>query len=545
MTRFTRLISLSIYAAALAMPLSLSAISQTPHQPTDTEREMAQAIMQVYNDEIAANPAAYEALYRRAAIFYNDGMYLRALQDIDNAIRYIPADNTDLRCAALSLRANIFMMQNQYDKALDDLVIANNLVTDDYILIYQLANAEYECGRYADAKRDYQRLRRLNSRSVEGLVGLARVAIQEHNLGLANDYIDQAVTLAPNDADIYMRRASVRRQLSNNTGATEDYISALSLGESARAVSGIVELSDSDYPAVMSTLSDAISQAPSVGIFYYIRASIAMAHYHYRDALADFDTMVSREMMSVPGIYDGMAQCQLALGQYEAALSNVAIACAESPESGSYLATKARIELAMGRNTEALETAAAAIAAARKAGLKGSEEVMVLRTAAFAQLAVGKAAEAAETLAEAVFDEPLIPDNYLYRASILADDLKDREAARDLCRRAADLGLDTANAESLYGFALLGAGDADSAKKWATEILSAADPHGRANYLCACLYARLGDTESALRCVENALAAGYANYYQWALEDHEPITVAPLRKLPAYEALLARFASLF
>ena len=49
---------------------------------------MTKAMMEVYDQEIAANPKAYEVYFRRANEYYKFNQYLRALSDIDNAIKY-------------------------------------------------------------------------------------------------------------------------------------------------------------------------------------------------------------------------------------------------------------------------------------------------------------------------------------------------------------------------------------------------------------------------------------------------------------------------
>ena len=53
------------------------------------------------------------------------------------------------------------------------------------------------------------------------------------------------------------------------------------------------------------------------------------------------------------------------------------------------------------------------------------------------------------------------------------------------------------------------------------------------------------DTAKALECMERSLALGYANRYDWTANTDGRITVAPLRTLPAFSALLARFNHIF
>ena len=108
------------------------------------------------------------------------------------------------------LRAGIYNQTAHHMEALADLNSAVMLDAENYHAIYQRANTEFELGMYTEAKTDYQRLQRINSRSLESLLGLARVAVKENNLGMANEYLEQAVGLDVNNPEIYTRRASVK-----------------------------------------------------------------------------------------------------------------------------------------------------------------------------------------------------------------------------------------------------------------------------------------------------------------------------------------------
>ncbi len=517
------------------LSVAIISIALAGRAQTSTNDEMARAIMGVYNQEIKEDPTNYEALYRRAAQFYAEGSYIRALQDVDNALKYAPSDAVDIRVASYSLRANILMMQQKYAAALDDLNIACSLMHDDYILTYQKANVEFELGNYAAAKADYNRLRRLNNRSVESLVGLARVAVQENNLGLANDYIDQALELAPNDGDSYLRRASVRRLLKNNTGAAEDYMSALALGQTARAIQGIVELSDIDYPAVITTLSDAMQQAPEVGIYCYLRGVTALNHYHYNDALRDFNTIIDRGLINDAAVYDALARCQLALGQYQQALDNSTMATSSSPSTPEYHATRAKVLYAMGRSDESLRELQ-----------KAPEDSDSKLLKADICIAANDDITASTTLADIIFSTPELAQAYITRAWLLSNRLNDRQGARDLLTRVLDMSsADDNDPESLRGFALMNAGRRDEARKWAERIATNADPHGRADYVAACLYAQLGDNDAAIERVEAAMKKGYADYDAWTRDSRPVFSIAPLRSDSRFTDLLSKYASLF
>ena len=204
----------------------LAALSLSAFQPVDNP--MTRAVLKVYEEQLKADPTDWDTWLRAANEYYTHSEYSRALNDVDNALKYIPADNKDDRFRALMLRASIYQQTGQKEPELTDLNSAVAIDPTSYVAIYQRANCLYELERYAEAKTDYKRLQAMNSRSVEALVGQARIAVKENNLGLANEMLDQAVAIDPNNADYYVRRATVRRSMGNHRGAVEDLLLALS-----------------------------------------------------------------------------------------------------------------------------------------------------------------------------------------------------------------------------------------------------------------------------------------------------------------------------
>ena len=113
---------------------------------------MTKAMMEVYDQEIAANPKAYEVYFRRANEYYKFNQYLRALSDIDNAIKYAPAEDGDMLFQCYSLRGDIYQMLGKTQEALADFTQALKFDPTSFMALYQKANCEYELGQYAEAK---------------------------------------------------------------------------------------------------------------------------------------------------------------------------------------------------------------------------------------------------------------------------------------------------------------------------------------------------------------------------------------------------------
>lgn len=527
--RFNRLFAAAILAASVAG----GAYAQGLSDP------MTKAMMEIYDQEIAANPQAYDIYFRRANEYYKFDQYLRALSDIDNAIKYAPKDDSDLLFQCYSLRGDTYQMLGKFEEALADYTQALNIDPTSFMALYQKANTEYELGRYADAKADYSRMRANNARSAEALTGLARIAVKENNLGLASSYMDDAVSMMPADSDIYIRRSSIRQMLGNNTGAVDDLIMAISIDSAPKAFSRLVEISNEDYPAVVTALSNAVSQAPDQGMFYYIRGVIAQAHNHFPAAIADFQKIIDDNMYNYAGIYGSLAECYYALCDFDRALENINQAIGMGADNAPYKITLSKICRAQGRHQQALDAVDAALER-----MPRSQEAQMQKGLCLYSL--GKYDQASTIFGELIMDDPNAPMNFMMQAWTLADGLGKAQNATAIYKRMLDIDSDWSKPNSLRGFPLLFTDKTKDALQWAQQIIDDnRDTDGSVNYMAACLYAQAGETEKAYECIENALNKGYSNRYNLTMLNDARVNIAPLRKGDRLEKIMSSYSYIF
>lgn len=525
----------------IALALVCAAAIGTAAAQSGIQNPITQAVLQVYAEELEENPNDYSVLMSRADEYYRHSEYIRSLDDVNRVLELVPATDEDTKVRALILRAGIYNETKRYEGALADLAAADEISPDSYYIIYQKANTEYQLGKYPQARGDYQRLIRVNPRQAEAYIGLARVAVKENNLGTANEMLESAVNLDPNNAETYVRRASVRRLIGDHNGAVDDLILALSTdNKHERALQELIDYGNTNYAATMASLSSAITQAPSVGMFRYIRAVIAQAHYHYLAAIQDYRYILDENLYNYYGIYASIAECQYALGDYDEALGSIDYALGMIRDNADYFVLRSKILRALKRNDDAVEAAAAGLAVDR-------QSCPALVEMALAYVGIGNYDEASNLLGEAILNDAENPQYRMLRAWVLETFLNRPKPAEQLYQIVSEFdNFYIDNPRSLKGFALLFLGKTDEAVNWMNNILdTVVDNDGLIHYYGACFFAQAGDSDKAMACARQSLELGYANYHDWTEAIDGRINVAPLRDDLTFLNLLHKYNAIF
>ncbi len=510
-------------------------------QSRGIDNPVTKAVLEVYQVMLRQNPDDYMTWFRRANEYYRHDEYLKALKDINEALQRTPITDSDLRYQEYMLRAGIYNQTGRKTEALADLNEACRLDPESYAAIYQRANTEYELENFAEAKNDYLRLQRMNSRSAEAPLGLARIAIRENNLGMANDYLEQAVALDPNNPETYVRRSSVRKLMGNHNGAVDDLLLAISINSDyTKAIEALVDYGNTNYAATMTGLSEAIRQAPQVGMFWYLRAVIAQAHYRYSAAIDDYRHIIDNGLYKYQGLYASIAECEYALGEFDKALSNIDYALGMSTNEAPNFTLKSKILRALGRYDEAVEAAARALSVDRN-------DADGLAEMGLCYMAKENYKEASALFGEAIMTNAENPYYYMLRAWLQLEYMNQPEAAKGYYEQVNEMDffyID--NVRSLKGFAQLFLDQYTRAEGWMNNIVTTVtDNDGLVNYYAACFYCAAGDYDRALNCAEASMKAGYGNIYNWMYNNDARINVAPLRDDLRFLNLLHRYEGVF
>lgn len=521
-----------------ALALTAGAFAQSP-----TQADFNRAVMQAYEEMLRENYKDYETLFRRAHTLYTGGDYMRALDDLDKALKYAPASDTDTRFSIYALRAECFRALKRYSQALAEANEALKIDPMSTAMLNLRGEIAYDLGQYDTAKADFSKLLRIQPRSQEAFYGLALVAVKENNLGLADDYMQKAIALTPSDSRVYVRSAKVKQAAGSHDDAVAYLLRAIATDSNdSEALPALVELANSNYAAVNAGLTSAINRQPRQPLYYFLRGSIAAAHNHYVPAIEDFSYIVDENLYEMSSLYSSLAECYYALGKYETALEKIDMAITKLEQNDDaclYYTVRSRILRATGNFDKAKTSIDRALDFSPENVEATVEKALVLTS-------LKEAAEASALLGEVVMSNPYEPMNYLTRAWVLNDFLNQPKAAKALYGRVIGLELDhSERIGSMLGFAQLFDGKTAAATAWIDAILAEPDYDGTNHYYGACFYAWAGKTDKALDCMEKSLKAGYADYHNWTAESDSRVNVLPIRDTPRFKALLEQYKSLF
>lgn len=497
-----------------------------------------EAVLKVYDEQLAKEPNDYSTLLARANQYYYFGRVDDAMTDVNSALALIPTKEKEMRYDALMLRARLFDQQGAFEGEIADLTEAANLVPSSLACTDMLAKVCLKVGRLDEAEANFKAIQRAEPLNYDAMYGMAQVALKRNDFEAATNHVDKAVGLFAAEPQVYINRADILERMNQFEPAALDLVSAFSIGDkSGVALQRLVTMADAHYDQVMSALGTTIDKAPRGGLFYYIRASIAMDHFHYGQALKDLKSIIDNNLYDYHSVFYKAARCQYELMQYVEALNNVnrAIAMNESGDA-DYLLLKAQCERRMG-NGDNFDTAMNTLSGV--AAIDGKHLGTLLEQARI-HIAKRESRPAMIYLNAAIdyTDQPSA-EALLLRGWLNKYRNNDAVTATADFERVAQLNDDTAH--GLRGFALHELGRADEAKQWAQKIVeNTSMAGGEAYYYAAALYSDMGEDKLAIEAFKKCLANGFGSLFEVRVNEDPYVNLKLVRRLADFETLVSQ-----
>lgn len=498
------------------------------------EDKISQAVMKVYDEYIAKNPNDYNTLFMRAnQLFYNKS-YDAALADVDRTIQLAPSKETELLYDAYMLRAKLYELKTNYDAALADVDKAAAIDPTSLSWVDMKGKIAYAKGDYTTAETQFKTILQRQPRNFDAMFCLGCVAAKQGNPEDAMAWVNQAMSLYPAEAQVYMNRAYVQELLGKYRDASDTYLIAMSsTDDNGAAISRLFRLADSHYDDVMASLRSATDDNPRVGIFYRVRSAIALKYMHYGQALRDLKAITDNNLFEYSTIYNDEANCLFQLGDYDQAYiyANKAIANDATNPDGYIMRSKIEKYQGRGNNyTTAMNTLDQAL-------VLNPDYAPALMEKARLLIEQKKYKEALPLLDKAVASEPENAELLMLRGWLNKNHMKNAAAATSDFQKVLTLPDDEIT--SLRGFALHELNRDSEAAAWAEQkIKEMSATGGEAFYYAAALQAAMGNKAQGMKYLESCLANGYGGLYDIKLNNAPYVNLAPLRSEPSFNMLV-------
>ena len=500
---------------------------------------MVRVTMETYAAMLRENPQDYTIYYSRGKDYYQYGDYEKALTDLDAAIKYFPRQEASDLSQAYTIRGLIYQMKDDNSLALSDFNEALVLEPTSRFSLISRADLLRDMGDYKHAKEDYQQLLRRDARCQEAYLGLAIIAYKENNMGLCHDNMTKAEQSNPTNVDFYMTRGAIYEEMGEWRKAADDYVSAMVYGDNRGSVAALNKLSAVAYEPVVAALTVAIGRVDEKGFYYYIRGAIHMNNKHYSASIQDWNTIVEQKYLHFHSVYYNRGFCYMRLGQFEYAIDDMSTAIRMKGDQMPYYLVRSKVYRILGQFDKAAED----IAIAATFDVANPE---MLQQRAMLATEQRNLEEALNHYNEAIMYCADDASLYLLRGDTYAA-LGDAESAMRNYTMMLNVQEEVPAFDTLRGFAMARMGQNADAEVWMEQVMMSLQgvPTSDDYYKAACLYAHTGNFEQAYNYLEQALKAGYGDYFNLYFEYDSPISLAPLRNEPAFRELIKSYREMF
>ena len=523
--KFINIIMLAFAAVVYALPMM--------GQSSDAvlRDKITDAVMKVYDDQIASDPNDYSTLFARAHQHFYNGDYTSALADVNQALLITPASDKELRFDEYILRARISDARRDYSSELADLHLAQALQPKSLACTDLIAKANLKAGNLDAAEKAFKTILRAEAMNYDAMYGVACVEQLRGNYAAAVDQVSKAVQLFKVEPQVYVNRADIYARQGNIDAAVRDLIDGMSVGDGGNAARSLFDLSDANYDAVMNSLkSIADKSSDGGGLYRYLRANIAMDHDRYAQALNDLYHIKRNKLYDSPMVDYHSAKCCLELARYDEALQLADQAIAQDPSRPEFYMVKSRAAYYAGENGNA----DAALEALDLCSAIRPQYVPMLIGKAELYASRGEDNEALGYLNAALANEPGNPEALYMRSLVFKRMNNDKLATKDLNTMLL-LGNDL---YSLSGLALNALGKDNEAFSWLNKITASNLPGGENFYYAALFMAARGDNYKAMEYLGKALELGYGSLHNLQREDLSPLNIKSLRQEPGFDLLI-------
>lgn len=482
-----------------------------------------------FNRELSEHPDNGYAWLYIAYMRYGNEDYGLALTAAESALKKLPKKDNKWRAMGYGKRSDIHLALEDTVSALNDLALAIKTEPENTTYLTDRAQIYYEQDKLDLSDSDYRKSISLNPGGIMGYMGLGRNEKKRGNIDEAIAQFNHVIKLAPDYSSGYSFRADAYIMKEKWNEAADDIIQALAIDSDDKAFYLMLTFPEEALPILKSKLKIQMAKEPSNRYWPYCLGVVAENNDEYEEAISYF--LDANRLDTHPTLLRKVGQAYYELKNYDKALEYADKASDINPEDYEIVDLRAMALAKLGRISESISERDRIVAEFPGSYLAYFERADDNMRALRFKDAIEDFNTSAIILPE-ISDLPyfLMRRGDAYRLS--GNTAKASADYTHLLEIEKDSVLSTGS-YSPFGYS--GLGDHAKAVESMKYILDNASPKEKMDvlYNMACIYARAGKKEDAVRSLQLAVDEGYDDLssiqYDYDFD--------PLRNMPEFQAL--------
>lgn len=486
-----------------------------------------QGALDWFNKELELHPDnGYAYIYISVVRLGNED-YGMSLSAINQALKKLPKKEKSYKSLAYRHRGNIYLAMGDTISGLGDFETAIKLDPENMKNYETRAQLYYELKRYDLSDADYKKMIDLDPGDVMGYMGIGRNAKCQDNWDDAVKQFNYVIKLAPDYSPGYSFRGEYYINQNRWPEAADDIVKALDIDGDEKAYSLMKNFPKEHVNTLKTKLKIQMAKQPKQQLWPFYLGVVADQNEEYDEAISYYEKANSID--AHPALLRNIANDYINKNNYSKALDYADRALAIDPEDYEGMSQRADILSNLGRYTECLE--------------ERDKYVAQYPESAYGYLCRAYDRQSARLNEEAIEDfnmvellAPKISDVssfFLNRGDSYRFIGKLAEANKDY-NRVLELECDSVmTSESCSPLAYAHLGNSEKAIEKTREVLKN-DTTAVALYNSACVYACIGNSAEALKCLKAAVDKGYDNYPR-ACQDYD---LESLVSMPEFEEIM-------
>lgn len=527
----------------LATLLSLFTVNACAQRTTTSDYNYRKAVEAYYeedddskaldllNEMLDGSPNHLDSRFLRAKIFRNAEKYDNALRDVNYAIRNYKGKPAVFKSTLYGLRGAIYDDMERYSDAAKDYQMASRLAKKDnpervQSYMFDYAQSLYNADDLTSAESVYFQMLKIDECDVAAMVGLSRNYMDQKKYEEAMKYIKMAESYNESYSEIYR----FKMQILDKMGKTDDSVDAalkyMEMDDDA-PTSVVAEYAGKHYTYAVAKVKAEMNKENASSNWILLLTNLYEDHGDYAKAIELYDK-VETEYGTNALINVYRANCYEEIGEYQKAIWDLTKALELQPGNEYILSSRGDTYRSAGMYDKAIADY--------------SEAMEIDPSRSYCYYARGWSYELSGNDAKAMADydagidlDKEFPYLFLSRGEQYKKQGKTELANADFEKV---LDIETiAEDGSCRHYALHALGRDQEAIEWMDKIIENAPYYAGNWYDKACLLARMGRTDEALKALETAFEKGFRSFAHLEHDDD----MDPLRNLPEYKALIKQY----